>query len=118
MELPIRRRRRTLEEINAVAQRYWQSGLTQRAFAAAEGVCVATLAKYLRVAAEQRARLAGSAQADAATLVEVRRQATGPFAAPFADDQIRISFPNGTALEMVAPGRELGALLRELFALR
>ncbi len=54
MELPIRRRRRTLEEINAVAQRYWQSGLTQRAFVAAEGVCVATLAKYLRVAAERK----------------------------------------------------------------
>jgi hypothetical protein len=118
MKLSTRRRRRTLEETNAVAERYWQSGLTQRAFAKAEGVCVATLAKYLRVAAEQRPRLAGPTQADAATLVEVRRQAAGPFAGTFASDQILISFPNGTAPEMASPGRELGALLRELFALR
>jgi hypothetical protein len=118
MNLPTRRKRRTPEEINAVAERYWQSELTQRAFAEAEGVCVATLAKYLRVAVELRRRSAGPAQADATTLVEVRRQATGPFAGPFAGEHLRISFPNGTALEMAAPGRELGALLRELFALR
>jgi hypothetical protein len=118
MNLPTRRKRRTPEEINAVAERYWQSELTQRAFAEAEGVCVATLAKYLRVAVELRRRSAGPAQADATTLVEVRRQATGTFAGPFAGEHLRISFPNGTALEMAAPGRELGALLRELFALR
>jgi hypothetical protein len=118
MNLPTRRKRRTPEEINAVAERYWQSELTQRAFAEAEGVCVATLAKYLRLAVELRPRSAGPAQADATTLVEVRRQATGPFADPFAGEHLRISFPNGTALEMAAPGRELGALLRELFALR
>lgn len=118
MELPTRRRRRTLEEINAVAERYWQSGLTRRVFAEAEGVCVATLAKYLRLAAELRPRSAGSAQAGAAALAEVRQQATGPFAAPLASDQIRISFPNGSALEMATSGRELGALLHVLFALR
>lgn len=101
-----------------MAERYLQSGLTQKVFAEAEGICMATLAKYLRLAAELRPRVAGPEQADAATLLEVRRQATGPFAAPFACEQIRISFPNGTALEMATSGRELGALLHELFALR
>ncbi len=118
MNLPIQRRRKTLEVINAMAERYWQSGLTKRAFAAAEGVCVAALGKYLPVAANQRSRVARFAQADVATLVEVRRKAAGPFTAPFAIDQIRISFPYGTALEMASPDRKLGALLRELFVLR
>ena len=55
------RKRRALEEINTVAERYWQSGLTQKVFAEAEGVCVATLAKYLRLAAGQNRRSAGPA---------------------------------------------------------
>jgi hypothetical protein len=59
---------------------------------------MAILARYLRVASEQRPRLAGQAQADATPLVEVRWQATGRFADPLAIDQIRISFPDGTAL--------------------
>jgi hypothetical protein len=59
MKLPTQRRRRPPEEINTVAERYWQSGLTQKALADAEGVCVATVVKYLRLAAEQRSRLAG-----------------------------------------------------------
>jgi hypothetical protein len=54
MRLPTQRKRRTLQEIDAVAERYRQSGLTQKTFATEEGICVATLAKYLRVAAERK----------------------------------------------------------------
>ena len=115
MRLPTQRKRRTLQEINAVAERYWQSGLTQKTFAREEGICVATLAKYLRVAAEQRQRSAGPSQPGA--LVEVRRQTTGILSVPFTDKHIRICFPNGTAVEMAAAGCDLGALLNELFAL-
>lgn len=60
MRLPTQRKRRTLQEIDAVAERYWRSGLTQKTFAKEEGICVATLAKYLRVAAEQGQRSAVS----------------------------------------------------------
>jgi len=116
MRLPTQRKRRTPKEINAVAERYWQSGMTQKTFAKLEGVCVATLAKYLRVAAEQRQRSAGPTQPGA--LVEVRRQATGIITAPFGGDHIRICMPNGTAVEMSAAGRDLRELLHELFALR
>ena len=48
MRLPTQRKRRTRKEINAVAERYWQSGLWQKIFAKLEGVCVATLTEYLR----------------------------------------------------------------------
>ena len=98
-----------------MAERYWRSGLTQKTFARQEGVCVATLAKYLRVAAEQRQRSAGPSQPGA--LVEVGRQTTGILSVPFTDKHIRICFPNGTAVEMAAAGYDLGALLNELFAL-
>ena len=118
MKSQSQRKRRALEEINAVAERYWQSGLTQKVFAEAEGVCVATLAKYLRLAAGQNRRSAGPALGDAAALAEVRRQVPGLFAAPFGNGNIRILFPNGTALEMATSGRAVGALLHELFALR
>ena len=80
-----------------MAERYWRSGLTQKTFARQEGVCVATLAKYLRVAAEQRQRSAGPSQPGA--LVEVGRQTTGILSVPFTDKHIRICFPNGTAVE-------------------
>ena len=116
MRLPTQRKRRTLQEINAVAERYWQSGLTQKTFARQEGVCVATLAKYLRVAAKQRQRSAGPSQPGA--LVEVRRLATGTITVPFAGEHIRICFPNGIAVGMAAAGCDLGALLKDLFALR
>ena len=117
MKSESQRRRKTREEINAVAERYWQSGLTQKVFAEAEGICVATLAKYLRLAAGQNRRFAGPAPVDAASLAEVRRQAPGLFAAPFGN--IRISFPNGTALELATSGGgDVAGLLHELFALR
>ncbi len=74
------------------------------------------MAKYLRMAAGQKLRSSEPAPADPAALAEVGLQVPGLFAALFGN--IRTSFPNGTALELATSGRDVAALLHELFALR
>ena len=45
---PIRKHRRSVAEIGALLHRYRQSQLTQVQFVKQEGICLATLARYLR----------------------------------------------------------------------
>ena len=45
---PQRKRRRNGAEIEALIERYRQSGLAQAEFVRGEGICLATLSRYLR----------------------------------------------------------------------
>ena len=99
-----RKSRRTPAEVRGVLERFSRSGSTQAGFARAEGMCVATLQRYLR-----RRGMASRGFVE----VNLADDLPGPRASGEAREPFRVNFQSGVSLE-VPQGfcpRELGAIV-------
>jgi hypothetical protein len=113
VKLQIQRQpRRTPEQIRELLERYHQSGLSRAQFVAAEGICLATLARYLKT---QAAAAAGQASFGPARLIEIEDGAAALLSGGLQSrrDFYRVCFREGTQLEIpagFAPGEVAGLL--------
>lgn len=97
-----RTRRRNGAEIQALVERYHQSGLTRTEFVQSEGICLMTLSRYLK-----KARPATPLSSESpARFMEVERGAQMPaFESAKSEDRrdpYRVSFAHGASLEIPA----------------
>ena len=96
-----RKRRRSGAEIQAIVERYYQSGLNRTQFVQGEGICLMTLSRYLKKA---RPGTLPSSQTPV-HFIEMERAAQIPvFEAGSGNrrDPYRISFAHGVSLEIPA----------------
>ena len=103
-------RRRTPDEIVELAERFRRERKTQKEFAKAEGICVATLQRYLRAHSSGGSRF-----------VEVdRSELRLPGAGGPASEPYRVVFERGVSLEVPRgfSGRELEQILGLLVSAR
>lgn len=107
---PPRKPRRTASEIQEILNRYRQSQTSKTVFAAQEGICLATLRRYMR-------RNETLSAGEGGRFIEV--QQFGASAIPDRRESYRVCFREGLALEIPAgfSSREVASLLEVVSAM-